>query len=119
MVLTLIVSTLQFSIYKMECLITGNTQISLSDFDDCNQSKKEDNSISQKCCDFNDITFNFDYNTNIQLKDFNSYNSQLLFVNLPTLSLTETFSNIYFNFYTNLPPPSGIELLKLVQIFRL
>ncbi len=50
MILILLVSTLQFSIYKMECLMSGNTQISLTDFDDCNKSTSN-NSISKKCCE--------------------------------------------------------------------
>ena len=118
MILLLLVSTLQFSVYKMEC-ISGKTQVSLSNFDDCNQSPKNSTSISKKCCEFYDITFNFDYDTNIQLKDIKLVDVSTLSLNFSSILFQPLFNKFSFNNYTNLPPPSGIELLKLVQVFRL
>ena len=118
MILILLVSTLQFSVYKMECLLSGNTQISLSDFNDCNE-QKSDCSISDKCCAFNSFTFDFDFDSNA-----NNQNVKVLTSSFTqTVATTSTNNRILpksdFNFYTNLPPPSGYELLKIVQVFRI
>ena len=119
MILIILVSTLQFSLYKMECLMSGNTQISLSDFEDCTESKKDDNSISQKCCDFHEVTFDFNYDTKINLKDINSYNPTTILLKISADLFNSSPIKTDLNFYTNLPPPSGYELLKVVQVFRL
>ena len=118
LILALLVSTLQFSIYKMDCLMSGNTQISLADFEDCNENKKDGCSFSQKCCAFNQITFDFDYDTEINIKEAISFNPLMVILGIST-SLLKSVPTLNFNFYTNLPPPSGYELLKVVQVFRL
>ena len=119
MALILLVSTLQFSIYKMDCLMSGNTQVSLVDFEDCNENKNNGCSLSQKCCDFKDITFNFDYDSNIHFESIKLINSVFL-LNEIFIDLSKpVFAKTDFVFYTNLSPPSGYELLKVVQVFRL
>ena len=118
MILVLLVSTLQVSLYKMECLMSGNIQISLSNFDDCNKTAKDNNSVSQKCCDFHDITLDFDYDTN-SVKEVKTYIFTASTLELNTVLLKPINRTTDFNFYTNLPPPSGYELLKLVQVFRI
>lgn len=118
MILLLLVSTLQFSLYKMECLMSGNTKISLTDFEDCNKSTKE-GSISQKCCDFNEATFDFDYDSKINPDEIKNFNVSTLILNLPYINIKPVLAKADFNFHTNLPPPSGYDLLKVVQVFRL
>ena len=118
LILILLVSALQVSLYKMECLMSGNIQISLSSFDDCNKTTKESNSISQKCCDFHDIILDFDYDSN-NLKQVKVLTSPIATLKLNTVSVKPITTNTEFSFYTNLPPPSGYELLKLVQVFTI
>jgi hypothetical protein len=118
MILILLVSTLQFSVYKMECLMSGNTQISLSDFDDCNQ-KTSNNAVSQKCCEFGSLTLDFDFETASNSKDLNIAYSNFVRYPLNTIGAKKFSLQSDFNFYTNLPPPSGYELIKVVQTFRI
>ncbi len=99
--------------------MSGNTLINLSDFSDCNDSKKDANGISQKCCDFHEVTFDFDYDTEIDLKEISVFNPLSLVLELNPILYQSNFQPLDFNFYTNLPPPSGYELLKVVQVFRL
>ena len=101
----------------MECLITGASVISLSDFEDCNKKTDTDCSISESCCCFHQVDLNFDYQTNITLKNI----IKTPFIEASNFSeiLKPTIINVNFNQFTNLPPPSGIYLLKLVQVFRL
>ena len=70
MILILLVSTLQFSLYKMECLLSGNTTLSLSEFDDCNKKPVNDCTISEKCCCFHEMSFDFDFESNLKIKSF-------------------------------------------------
>ena len=118
MILILLVSSLQFSIYKMDCLISGNTQISLSDFDDCNQNTTN-NSIAQKCCEFGSLTFNFDFETDTNSQNFNVIPSSFVENDINTSAAKKVIHQSDFNFYTNLPPPSGYELIKVVQSFKI
>jgi hypothetical protein len=98
--------------------MSGNTQFSLSDFDDCNQ-KKTTKSVSQKCCEFGSLTFDFDYETDNNSPNFKITTSDLG-INLFSINPTQkTIPQPNFNFYTNLSPPSGFELLKVVQVFRI
>ncbi len=119
LVLVLLASTLQLSIYKMECLMSGNVQISLSDFEDCNPKQKPGNdcSITEICCCFHQMDLNFDFDSDLSVKTFIQIPSctTITLTVLPQLNTTSQ----YFNFFTNLPPPSGFDLLKLVQVFRL
>lgn len=99
--------------------MSGNTQISLSDFNDCEKKEKKECAITEQCCAFNAITFNFDYDTNITVKQFKIFNTSFLIKEFSAILLNPVFTKTDFNFYTNLPPPSGYELLKVVQVFRL
>lgn len=99
--------------------MSGNTQISLSDFNNCEKKEKKECAITEQCCAFNEITFNFDYDSNVSVKPFNFFNSSILFNEINTILLDFIFTKTGFNFYTNLPPPSGYQLLKIVQVFRL
>lgn len=119
MILILLVSTLQISLYKMECIMTGNTLVSLSEFDDCNQPQENSCSVSEKCCNFNNITFDFDYNTNVNLKTFKSTIATTFSLQQCVDLVAPIIKISNFNNYTNLPPPGGLELLKRVQVFRL
>lgn len=117
MILILLVSTLNVSIYKMECLMSGNTKVSLSDFKDCNNENPENCSFTEICCCFHQMNLDFDYHSNISLKSF---------IQIPTVTqnlvlvLTKPIvKNIILNLFNNLPPPSGYDLLKIVQVFRL
>lgn len=118
MALILLVSSLQFSVYKMECLMSGKTQISLSDFEDCNQNP-DDCSISEKCCAFSSLTFDFDFDSNIEAESQNPVNPIAVAPQPIFSSFERVFPKNECNFYTNLPPPSGFELLKVVQVFRI
>ena len=101
----------------MECLMTGASQISLTDFEDCNKTPSDDCSISEKCCCFHKMNLNFDFSTDIQNQNISiipvTVIPTVLFSNMPKPL------NFNANFYTNLPPPSGFDLLKIVQVFRL
>ena len=117
MILIILVSTLKISIYKMECLMSGNTKVSLSDFEDCNKRPDADCSISEKCCCFHQMDLNFDFQSQLTLKNFSPLFSA---TKVAVLSLSERIISIVdFNSFTNLPPPSGFDLLKIVQVFRL
>lgn len=118
MILILLVSTLQFSLYKMECILSGNIVVSLKEFEDCNKKPANDCSISEKCCCFHEMNFDFDFESNLSLKSFKIFNQALITGKISTVSKEFIKTTTEF-FYTNLPPPSGIELLKVVQVFRL
>ena len=118
MILILLVSTLQFSVYKIECLLSGNTQISLSDFDDCNE-QQSNCSISEKCCAFNSFTLDFDFDSNTNAQNYNVLSPTLTTTLTTTITKNKVLNKNDFNTYTNLPPPSGFELLKVVQVFRI
>jgi hypothetical protein len=111
------VSTLQLSIYKMDCLISGASKVSLSSFENCNGENKNDCAITEACCCFHQIALDFDYTSslidvNIDLESFISLNFQIAISN-PIVEPIEIIS------FSSLPPPSGYDLLKLVQVFRL
>lgn len=117
MILILLVSTLNISIYKMECLMSGNTTVSLSDFEDCSNTSTDNCSLSETCCCFHQMNLDFDYHSNISLKSITQ---------IPTITLNTVLvvvkpiiKNLNLNSFTNLPPPSGFDLLKIVQVFRL
>ena len=118
MILILLVSTLQFSLYKMECILSGNTTLSLTEFDDCNKKPVNDCSFSEKCCCFHEMNFDFNFETYLKTKTFNVFSSPIIAET--TNSINNVFDrNVPVYFYTNLPPPGGRELLKKVQVFRL
>ncbi|MGB0882486.1 MAG: hypothetical protein ACPGSO_05995 [Vicingaceae bacterium] len=102
----------------MECLLSGNTTLSLSEFDDCNKKPVNDCTISEKCCCFHEMSFDFDFDSNLKIKSFKIINAPVIssVVNNNNLITYEQNSSYH---YTNLPPPGGTELLKKVQVFRL
>ena len=119
MALVILFASLQVSVSKMTCYIANDTFYSLGEFEDCTPPNKGD--LSKKCCDFDKITFNYNVNTTVHFQDINLSKMALLVVNelpqaikLPVLKLT------FFNFFHNLLPPlSGYDLLKVIQVFRL
>lgn len=118
MIVVLLVSTLHLSINKMECLKSGNTSYSISDFEDCNDNKKEC-SLNEICCEFQKITFNYEYDS-----PANTWVSSIIhlpFIHEVTTVLSQRIFGIINSsfFYTNLSPPSGYRLLRLIQLFRL
>jgi hypothetical protein len=98
--------------------MSGNTSVSLSDFEDCSNTTSTDNcSLSETCCCFHQMNLDFDYHSNISLKNLTQ---------IPTITLNTVLvvakpiiKNLNFNSFSNLPPPSGFDLLKIVQVFRL
>lgn len=103
----------------MECLMSGNTTLSLTEFNDCNKTPSKKSNISKKCCDFNDITLDFDYDSNINLKNFEANTSTAIILQNNLILLAPVVKTFNFNNYTNLPPPGGYELIKIVQNFRI
>lgn len=98
--------------------MSGITNISLSDFEDCNSQPKNGCSITEKCCCFHQMDLDFDFDSNIQ----NDYGKVLTFpvIALPLNVLNKEIIEIPFlPLFQSLPPPSGYSLLKLVQVFRL
>ena len=102
----------------MECLMTGNTLVSFTELEDCNKKNESNCSISETCCCFHQMDLNFDFDTNFSGKTF---------IDIPVITiqyikvLTQPVSkNIDYLLFTNTsPPPSGYDLLKIVQVFRL
>ncbi len=117
MVLILLVSSLQLSIYKMECLISGATKISLSDFEDCENEPSENCSISETCCCFHQMDLNFDFSTSFSASSF--IHIPIIISAIKIVFTKATTSTFDYSFFTNLPPPGGYDLLKIVQVFRL
>ena len=99
--------------------MSGNTVISLSEFEDYSKANNKDNSVSQKCCDVDNITLDLDYSSRLKVERINLFNTDQLAIDISNKLLKTVFIISDFNFYTNLPPPSGSELLKIVQAFRL
>jgi hypothetical protein len=102
----------------MDCLMSGNTQISLADFDACNKLTTS-NSVSQKCCEFGSVTFDFDYETETNSNALKITASAFTDYSLSSVAKSKFIPPTAYNFFTNLPPPSGYELLKVVQVFRI
>ncbi len=99
--------------------MSGKTKISLSDFEDCNKTTDGDCSVSEQCCCFHEMTFDLDYDTKISVSQFKVVNTSILIKHINLIKLKSFYQKVDFNFFTNLPPPSGYELLKIVQVFRL
>jgi len=97
--------------------MSGNVTLSLSEFDSCDKNTPDENKFSERCCNFNDITLDFE--TNVSLKTFktpsslNSLSYQIFSQQFPPIGKRR------FNKYTNQPPPGGIELIKWFQVYRL
>lgn len=98
--------------------MSGNTTLSLTEFDDCNKKPSNDCSFSEKCCCFHEMSFDFDFETNLKVKPFKVFSNPIIVETTTTLNTVFDRNSIPFS-YTNLPPPGGIELLKRVQVYRL
>lgn len=119
LVLLVLVSTTNMSVTKMTCFLSGNVVYSLQEMEDCNPAEGE-NSIQNRCCDFDKITLNYDYETVVKTTQSSSTN----FVGIIETFVNNGFENFvathFINFYTNSSPPlSGIDLLRFIQVFRL
>ena len=118
MVIVLLLSTLQVSISKMTCLKSGRIAYSISEFENCNNNKKSC-SLNETCCEFQKIIFDYEYDspshtfssTSLYLPLVNE--TQLFLKNLIPFAINDVF------FYTNLPPPSGYDLLKYIETYLL
>jgi len=97
--------------------MSGNITLSLSEFESCNKTTPDEVVISEKCCHFKNLSFEFD--TNVNIKKINSNISSNFTLQQFHTRTVPDIKKSKFNNYTNLPPPGGIDLLKKVQVFRL
>ena len=127
-------SSLGFTIGKMECLKSGKTKISLSKVEDCCAKKKKQNCCNEEqneydalfkikkadCCEIS--------NTILQLKDFNPSQKKNVpaidFCFLPystTFTISElTNTNKPLLSFADLPPPlHGRTLLNFISVLTI
>ena len=118
MIAVVLVATLQLSVTKMTCLMTGKIVYSIEDIEDCKPVKKGCN-VDDVCCDFHKVTFDHSIETIPSIAVFSFINFDLVAVEIPQIGLIKLKESA-LNFFHNLPPPlGGIELLKTIQVFRL
>jgi len=119
LILILLVSSLQFSIYKMECLISGNVTVSLQNLEDCDTEEEESCTVSNQCCSFHQVDLNFDYASIHHHTPINTFSLLPLLIPSSILSHHETVTITYSHF--DVPPPitSGKELIQAIQVFRI
>ena len=119
MALVILFASLQVSVSKMTCYIANDTFYSLGEFEDC--KSKSDCELSNKCCDFDKITFDYNVNSTVNFQDISVSKITLLVVNeLPQAVKTPAIQPTFLTFFHKLPPPlSGYDLLKVIQVFRL
>ena len=87
MALVILFASLQVSVSKMTCYIANDTFYSLGEFEDC--KSKSDCELSNKCCDFDKITFDYNVNSTVNFQDISVSKITLLVVNeLPPVSYT-------------------------------
>lgn len=119
LVLLVLGSSTNISLNKMECLLTGKVVYSFEEIEDCSP-KKEGNSITQRCCDFYNATLDFDYQTVVKQISFGVDLIDLPFLVSFVSELENPLVVSFAYFYSNSsPPPSGYQLLKFIQVFRL
>lgn len=120
LILLVLVSSINVSITKITCLMSGRVEYSLAQMQECNPSEEDCGAVRNNCCDFYNATLNFEYQTVVKQISFG--------VDLITIPFTESFvsniENLFFTtlvgFYANSSPPlSGYSLLKFIQVFRL
>lgn len=99
----------------MECLISGATKVSLSDFEGCEGKSQNSSSITEVCCCFHQIDLDFDYQTQLSSKNFKSIPTITIFKAVQILSFDNRNAN--FDLFSTLPPPSGYDLIKVIQVF--
>lgn len=121
MVLVILTATLQVSVTKMTCLMSGKIAYSLEKAEDCAPIKKGNN-VGRKCCDFHKVTLNYQTISTIDSYhiDYTKLIANCIFI-VPRI-LEQVKVNPSLNFFHNLPPPKllgGIDLLKVIQVFRL
>lgn len=115
---SLLVSTAHITVKKMHCLLTGNVQFSFSEFSGSCEGAEDACAVTEGCCAIHTIAFDMDYDSILNLE----FVTQATFILLPAKVLLETgisTLNELYAFFTDLPPPSGLSLLKLIQVFRL
>lgn len=121
MILVILTATLQVSVTKMTCLMSGKIAYSIEKAEDCAPIKKGNN-VGRKCCDFHKVTLNYQTISTIDSfhLDVSKHFLNCIFIT-PTI-LEQIKVNPILSFFHNLPPPKllgGIDLLKLIQVFRL
>lgn len=119
MALVILFASLQVSVSKMTCYIANDTFYSLGEFEDC--KPKSDCELSNKCCDFDKITFDYNVSSTVNFQDINLSKMALLVVNeLPLAIKTPVIQPTFLTFFHKMPLPlSGYDLLKVIQVFRL
>lgn len=119
LVLLVMASSANVSINKMRCLLSGKIVYSFEEIEDCSPVKGE-NTIHQKCCDFQNATLDFEYQTLVKKASFGVHLIAIPFVDSFISGIKIPLFTSFANFYTNsFPPLSGFSLLKLIQVFRL
>ncbi len=119
MALVILTASLQVSISKMTCYVANDTFYSLSKFEDC--KPKSNCELSNKCCDFDKIIFDYNVNSTVNAYDIKlSKIASLIFEELPQVVKIPVLNKPFLNYFHHLPPPlSGYDLLKVIQVFRL
>jgi len=118
-VAVVLVATLQLSVTKMTCLLTGKIVYSVEDIDDCKPVKKGCN-VDDVCCDFHKITLDHNIQTYTSIDDFSFFNIDIVVFDVPQFITEVIIEEASLYFFHDLPPPlSGINLLKTIQVFRL
>lgn len=120
MVVVILITTLQVSLTKMTCLMSGKVVYSVSDMNDCNPEEKGCN-VADKCCDFHKITFNYNTHSTLNVFDVTGLKLTAIVVSfLPKQFFTKVKTTPLLTFFHNLPPPlSGMDLLKTIEVYRL
>ena len=117
--LLILIASINVSITKMTCLLSGKVKYSLEKMENCMPTEGCE-SIQEKCCDFNKITLDYDYNSIINVSSFD-LSSFVFVVFKAVITEVELFNPLSLVcFYTNSSPPlGGYDLLKFIQVFRL
>lgn len=119
MVLLILTASVNVSVNKMTCLLSGKVKYSLEKMEDCSPVKG-DNTISNKCCDFNKIILDYDYDTLVKVTSFESISFLAIITKAITFGFDKILTSSLVDFYSNSSPPiGGYDLLKLIQVFRL
>lgn len=119
LVLLILTASVNVSVNKMTCLLSGKVKYSLEKMEDCSPVKG-DNTISNKCCDFDKIALDYDYDTVVKVTSFDASSFLVVFTKVLVTEFDRVSSSSIVNFYSNSSPPlGGYDLLKLIQVFRL
>ncbi len=114
-------SSLGFTIGKMECLKSGKTKISFTQAKECCPEKKTTTPVlKSKCCNI--------FNSSLKLKDHSiaiknivPQADQILLVYTPSLNYSiYNSSESFLSFYTTSPPPIiDRDIFSLFSVFRI